>query len=76
MAIYSLRNAGIALVGRGNRQNVAKVDVTEIVTVVERNAHDTVAKLKGPIDMVVIDADKQGYADHLKRVLLLLVHSD
>jgi predicted O-methyltransferase YrrM len=54
------------------RKNFAKAGVADIVTVVEGDAHKTVSKLKGPIDMVFIDADKQGYSDYLKKVLPLV----
>ena len=42
------------------------------MTVVEGDAHETVSKLKGPIDMVFIDADKEGYSDYLKKLLPLV----
>jgi caffeoyl-CoA O-methyltransferase len=54
------------------RQNFARAGVTQIVTVVEGDAHQTVARLKGPVDMVFIDADKAGYSDYLKKVLPLV----
>jgi len=54
------------------RENFTKAGVADIVTVVEGDAHETVAKLKGPIDMVFIDADKEGYADYLKKTLPLV----
>lgn len=54
------------------RENFAKAGVADIVTVVEGDAHETVSKLKGPIDMVFIDADKEGYADYLKKLLPLV----
>jgi len=54
------------------RENFAKAGVADIVTVVEGDAHETVSKLKGPIDMVFIDADKEGYSDYLKKLLPLV----
>lgn len=54
------------------RKNFAKAGIAQIVTIVEGNAHETAAQLKDPIDMVFIDADKEGYPDYLKRVLPLL----
>ncbi len=54
------------------RDNFVKAGVAEIVTVVEGDAHETISKLKGPIDMVFIDADKEGYSDYLKKVLPLV----
>lgn len=40
------------------RKNFATVGVAEIVTVVEGDGHEKAADLKGPIDLVFIDADK------------------
>lgn len=54
------------------RENFTKAGVADIVTVVEGDAHKTVSKLKGPIDMVFIDADKEGYSAYLKKVLPLV----
>jgi predicted O-methyltransferase YrrM len=54
------------------RENFAKAGVADILTVVEGDAHETVSKLKGPIDMVFIDADKEGYSDYLKKILPLV----
>jgi caffeoyl-CoA O-methyltransferase len=54
------------------RKNFAKAGVGDIVTVVEGDAHETISRLKGPIDMVFIDAEKDGYLDYLKKVLPLV----
>lgn len=54
------------------RENLAKAGVADVVTVVEGDAHETVARLKGPVDMVFIDAEKDGYLDYLKKVLPLV----
>jgi len=54
------------------RENFASAGFAGFVTVVEGNAHETVSKLKGPIDLVFIDADKQGYLDYLKKLLPLV----
>jgi len=54
------------------RANFVKAGVADIVTVVEGDAHKTVTRLKGPIDMVFIDAEKEGYLDYLKKVLPLV----
>ena len=43
-----------------------------LVTIVEGDAHETVTRLKEPIDILFIDADKPGYADYLKKLLPLL----
>jgi predicted O-methyltransferase YrrM len=54
------------------RENFAAVGVAEIVTVVEGDGHEKAKELKGPIDMVFIDADKEGYRDYLNKTLPLV----
>ncbi|HUT24453.1 MAG TPA: O-methyltransferase [Sumerlaeia bacterium] len=54
------------------RENFKRAGVGDIVTLVEGDAHKEVAKLKGPIDVVFLDADKEGYADYLKKLLPLV----
>ena len=54
------------------RANFKKAGVENIVTVVEGDAHQTVARLKEPIDILFIDADKAGYPDYLKQLLPLV----
>ena len=54
------------------RENFKRVGVDKLVTLVEGDAHETVTKLKGPIDVVFIDADKEGYTDYLNKLLPLV----
>ena len=54
------------------REHFKKASVEKMVTVVEGDAHQEVAKLKTPIDVVFIDADKAGYVDYLNKVLPLV----
>jgi caffeoyl-CoA O-methyltransferase len=54
------------------RENFAKAGVQNMVTLVEGDAHEMVTKLKDPIDILFIDADKPGYADYLKKLLPLV----
>jgi caffeoyl-CoA O-methyltransferase len=54
------------------REHFKKAGVEKIVTVVEGDAHAEVAKLKTPIDVAFIDADKAGYVDYLNKVLPLV----
>ncbi len=54
------------------RENFKRAGVTSLVTQVLGDAHQEVVKLKDPIDLVFIDADKQGYADYLKKLLPLV----
>ena len=51
------------------RQNFKKAGVDDIVTLIEGDAHEKVAEVKGPIDMCFIDADKEGYSDYLAKLL-------
>jgi caffeoyl-CoA O-methyltransferase len=54
------------------RENFKAAGVSEMITIVEGDAHEAVSQLKGPIDLVFIDADKEGYADYLKKLLPLV----
>jgi predicted O-methyltransferase YrrM len=54
------------------REHFRKAGVEPMVTLVEGNAHDAVTRLKGPIDVVFIDADKSGYVDYLNKLLPLV----
>lgn len=52
--------------------NFKKAGVDKLVTVIEGDAHENVKKLKGPIDLLFIDADKDGYLDYLNKLLPLV----
>ena len=54
------------------RQHFKEAGATDLVTVIEGNAHEQIAKLKGPIDVAFIDADKEGYVDYLNKLLPLV----
>ena len=54
------------------RANFERAGMADIITLVEGDAHEKVAALKGPIDMIFLDADKEGYIDYLNRLLPLL----
>ncbi|HVN79989.1 MAG TPA: O-methyltransferase [Terriglobia bacterium] len=54
------------------RQHFKQAGVDKLVTVVEGDAHEQVTKLKGPIDLAFIDADKEGYVDYLNKILPLV----
>jgi predicted O-methyltransferase YrrM len=43
-----------------------------LVTIVEGDAHVEVTKMKEPIDLIFLDADKEGYIDYLNKLLPLL----
>jgi predicted O-methyltransferase YrrM len=54
------------------RANYKKAGVGGIVTLVEGDAHQNIRKLKEPIDVVFIDAEKEGYVDYLNTLLPLV----
>jgi predicted O-methyltransferase YrrM len=51
------------------RENFKRAGMDDVITLVEGDAHQQVAKLEGPIDMIFLDADKEGYVDYLKKLL-------
>jgi predicted O-methyltransferase YrrM len=64
------------------RKHFEQAGVDGMVTIVEGNAHQNVTQVKGPVDVVFIDADKEGYVDYLKKLLpavrpggLILAHN-
>jgi len=54
------------------RENFKRAGVDDMVTIVMGDAHDTVKKLKEPIDILHLDADKSGYIDYLNKLLPLV----
>jgi predicted O-methyltransferase YrrM len=54
------------------RENFKRAGVDKIVTLVEGDAHKEVTKLKESIDVIFIDADKDGYLDYLNKLLPLV----
>jgi predicted O-methyltransferase YrrM len=54
------------------RENFKRAGVEKIVTLVEGDAHEEVKKLKEPIDLLFLDADKEGYLDYLDKLLPLV----
>jgi caffeoyl-CoA O-methyltransferase len=54
------------------RENFKKAGVDKLVTIIVGNAHEKVKALKGPIDIVFLDADKDGYLDYLNKLLPLV----
>jgi len=54
------------------RENFERAGVSDIVTLVEGDAHQTVTRLKEPIDILFLDADKAGYLDYLNKLLPLV----
>jgi predicted O-methyltransferase YrrM len=63
-------------------KNLKLAGVSDLVTVVVGDAHVLVKEYEGPIDVLFIDADKQGYVDYFKKLLpqvrpggLILAHN-
>jgi len=54
------------------RAHFEEAGVENLVTIVQGDAHKKIADLKGPIDVVFIDADKEGYVDYLNQLLPLV----
>jgi caffeoyl-CoA O-methyltransferase len=54
------------------RENFKRAGVDNLVSLVEGDAHETVTKLKEPIDILFLDADKPGYTDYLNKLLPLV----
>lgn len=53
-------------------ENFRKAGVDDLVTIVPGDAHETVKQHKDPIDILFLDADKQGYIDYLEKLLPLV----
>jgi predicted O-methyltransferase YrrM len=54
------------------KKNFARAGVERIVTLVEGDAHETIKRLEAPIDVVLLDAEKEGFCDYLAKLLPLV----
>ena len=54
------------------RKHFKEAGVDAMVSVIEGDAHEQIAQLKGPFDVAFIDADKSGYVDYLYKLLPLM----
>jgi len=54
------------------RENFKRAGVDGIVTLVEGDAHEEVKNLKEQIDVLFLDADKEGYLDYMNKLLPLV----
>jgi predicted O-methyltransferase YrrM len=54
------------------RSHFLKAGVEKLVTIVQGDAHANLRNVKGPVDIVFIDAEKSGYVDYLNQVLPLV----
>lgn len=64
------------------RAHFKKAGVDRLVNLTEGDAHVNIVKVKGPVDVVFIDAEKAGYVDYLNKMLpavrpggLILAHN-
>lgn len=64
------------------RENFKRAGVENRVTLIEGDAHQEVVRIEEPIDIIFLDADKQGYIDYLNKLLpkvrpggLILAHN-
>ncbi len=64
------------------RSQFERAGVAGMITIVEGDAHRNLAQIKGPVDLVFIDAEKSGYVDYLRQMLpkvrpggLILAHN-
>lgn len=55
-----------------SRANFQRAGVGGLVNLIEGDAHEAVSRLKDPVDLVFIDADKEGYLDYLHKLLPLV----
>jgi caffeoyl-CoA O-methyltransferase len=51
------------------RENFKRAGVEDLITIVEGDAHQTATKNTDPIDVLFIDAEKEGYDAYLKELL-------
>ena len=54
------------------RANFKRAGMADIITLIEGDAHDKVKQLKDPIDILFLDADKDGYVDYLNKLMPLI----
>jgi predicted O-methyltransferase YrrM len=54
------------------RENFKQAGVDDLITIIEGDAHQTVSQHKEPIDVLFLDADKEGYIDYLAKLLPLV----
>lgn len=53
-------------------ENFKKAGVDELITIVPGDAHETIKRYKEPIDILFLDADKEGYIDYLDKLVPLI----
>ena len=51
------------------REHFKQAGVDHIVSIIEGDAHSTISELTEPIDVLFLDAEKEGYLDYLDKLL-------
>ena len=51
------------------RENFKRAGVEDLIVITEGDAHETAPKIKEPIDLLFVDAEKEGYDAYLKELL-------
>ncbi len=51
------------------KDNFKRAGVEDLLTLVEGDAHATIEHIEDPIDLVLLDAEKEGFTDYLKKLL-------
>ncbi len=54
------------------QENFKRAGVDDLITVIVGDAHETIKQHKEPIDILFLDADKEGYIDYLNKLLPLI----
>lgn len=54
------------------RRHFQQAGVDSLVDIVVGDAHEKIGQVQGPIDLLFLDADKEGYASYLKTLLPLV----
>ena len=49
--------------------NFHKAGLDDVITIIEGDAHETIKQHKEPIDVLFLDAEKEGYLDYLQQLL-------
>ena len=65
-----MRRAGLS--HSRSRRWIKKAGVDSLITIILGDAHETVTQHKNPIDILFLDADKEGYIDYLNKLVPLI----
>ncbi|TWT68312.1 O-methyltransferase [Crateriforma conspicua] len=57
---------------RTARENFQRAGLSDVINLVEGDAHIELKKLTGTVDMIFLDADKEGYIDYLNTLMPML----